>query len=211
MAQHRQAPRMYSAPVENVAPAGAHDSRTPPAMMASMPRTTCRSAFSLNTHQAMTAVSTPSTFSSSEAAAPLDWVSPRINSTGPSMPPKTIAPSNHGISLGGIPRGVVARVAARSRAHLRASRMLNPSPLPRYSNPANSSAGTSPTSNLASGVLAPNSSAAARAGEALRKDIDHSGPQRAAVASAAARRRYELAAFRRNRRVPVWMARRTVA
>ena len=59
MAQHRQAPRMNSAPVEKVASAGSHDSRTPPATMATMPRTIWWSVFSLNTSQARCAFSPP--------------------------------------------------------------------------------------------------------------------------------------------------------
>ena len=69
------------------------------------------------------------------------------------MPPKITAPRNHGHSARVKPEGCQRR-SRISRA------MVNPSPLPRYSRPANSSGGKSPTSDLASGVLAPNRAAA---------------------------------------------------
>lgn len=99
MAQQRQAPTMSKAPGESISPPGAQESKTPPATMATMPMTIWRSAFSLNTIQAMTAVNTPSTFRSNDAVAPDAWLRPHISKVGATTPPKTTAPSSHGTSL----------------------------------------------------------------------------------------------------------------
>ena len=64
---------MASGPTQSLAPPSppGQDSTTPPATIASMPSTMRRSAFSLKTTQAMTAVRTASRLSSSDAAAPV--------------------------------------------------------------------------------------------------------------------------------------------
>ena len=98
IAQHRHAPTISSAPTGTPAAAGFHDSSTPPATIATMPRNTCRSTFSRNTTHAITAVSTPSRFSSSALVAAGVLASPSISSAGPATPPAAIAPASHGIS-----------------------------------------------------------------------------------------------------------------
>ena len=96
----------------------------PPATIASMPSTIRRSAFSLNTTQAITAVSTASRLSSSDAVDPLARVRPNISASGPSTPPKRIAPSSHGHSPSASPDGRQPRSRIRRAA-------ASPSPLPR--------------------------------------------------------------------------------
>ena len=56
IAQHRQAATISNALMEKLAAPGAQDSNKPPPMIVSMPSMICRSAFSLKTNQAMTAV-----------------------------------------------------------------------------------------------------------------------------------------------------------
>src|SRR5437879_3027833 len=67
-AQHAQAPPTAKAP--HGGPASGrpvHDSRIPPAVIASIPKAIRRSKFSRNTNHARSAVSTPSRFNSSDA------------------------------------------------------------------------------------------------------------------------------------------------
>ena len=132
------------------------DNTTPPAMIASIPSTIRRSAFSLNTTQASSAVSTGSRFNINEAVAPLVRVKANINATGPRIPPNTIAPSSQGHSPAPRPEGF----QPRSRTQRTNSK---PRPLPRYNSPASITGDTSVPSSLANGVLAPNSAAAANA------------------------------------------------
>jgi len=157
-AQHRQAAATHSgpSPLDAASPDCGQASTTPPATMATMPQTMRRSAFSSNTSQAINAVSTASRLSSSEAVAPLVETRPTISTTGPITPPNRMAPSSHGHSERCRPDGFQPPSrATRNR--------LKPRPLPRYSSPANSTGGRSPTSSLASGVLAPNKAAAPNA------------------------------------------------
>ena len=65
-----------------------------PATIASMPSAMRRSKFSLKANQASADVSTASAFSSSEAPEAGIADSPTIRSTGPTMPPATMAPAN---------------------------------------------------------------------------------------------------------------------
>src|SRR5256885_12681786 len=59
MPQQRQAATTSNAWGESEAPPGCQERSTPPTTMATMPSTMCRSAFSLKTTHAITAVSTP--------------------------------------------------------------------------------------------------------------------------------------------------------
>ena len=103
----------------------------------------------------MSAVKTTSRLRSNDALAAGVVRSPITKSTGPSPPPKKIAPDNAGNSL---------RVSGASRrAGHRHIDAHNTSPLPRYSNPASTCGEVEPTSRLASGVAAPNKHAAANA------------------------------------------------
>nr|WP_269459375.1 hypothetical protein [Candidatus Nitrosoglobus terrae] len=121
-----------------------------------MPRTIRPSAFSWNTTQAKTAVSTASKLSSKEAVDAGVNVSPNIKAKGPNTPPNPMASSSHNHSA----RGIVGIHQLRSRASLASPR---PIPLPRYSRPASKTGGVSCSSAFASGVLAPNNAAAPRA------------------------------------------------
>src|SRR5215472_18435958 len=155
-AQHAQAPATDNAPTMLVrpAPAAGHASTTPPATMSAMPNTMRRSAFSRNTIQASSAVSTASRLSSSEASAALARVRPYMSRIGPSTPPAMMAPINQGHSA-------LDRLL-RSRPASRATRATQrPIPLPAYRSPASRTRGTAPRSALANGVHAPKSSAAA--------------------------------------------------
>src|SRR2546428_4522513 len=79
---------------------------------------------------------------------------PHISSTGPAMPPSAIAPASQGRSFfgTGAPRCFPSkRISAR------------PTPDPRYKTPASIQGLTEPMSNLANGVPAPKSNAAAKA------------------------------------------------
>ncbi|EXI70474.1 MAG: hypothetical protein AW07_04078 [Candidatus Accumulibacter sp. SK-11] len=100
IAQHPQANAIASGPSQlspSDSPSG-QDKITPPATMATIPKTMRRSALSLNTNQAISAVNTASRFSSSDAVDPLVRVSPNMRATGPNMPPKKIAPNSQGHS-----------------------------------------------------------------------------------------------------------------
>src|SRR6516165_5990695 len=125
-AQHRHAPATASAPDELVSPTPPEGqaSTTPPALMSAMPSTIRRSAFSWNTTQARSAVSTASRLSSSDASAADARVSPYIRSVGPSTPPAAIAPDSHGHSA----RDRLIGLKPRSRARRTSQR---PIPLPR--------------------------------------------------------------------------------
>lgn len=139
--------------------------------MATMPSTICRSAFSLNTTQAMSAVNTPSTFNRSEAAAAPVVARPVIKSAGPATPPTRIAPSSQGISRRGIDETAGAESPALAISLLASSTAVKPRPLPKYRRPARRIGEIAPVNVLAKGVLAPNSSAAAKAGAADRTDM----------------------------------------
>ncbi len=121
-----------------------------------MPDMTRRLAFSRNTIHASNAVKTASRFSSRDADAAFVRVRPNISSKGPSTPPKPIASryQNHSrrpMAGARQPRSRVVRTAPR------------PMPLPRYSSPASITGEVSCSNCLASGVLAPNNSAATNA------------------------------------------------
>jgi hypothetical protein len=75
-------------------------------------------------------------------------------------PPANTAPPSHGRSR--FCSGASAVVAFRQR--LISHHVPSPNPEPAYSRPASSTGWTSRTSSFASGVLAPNSSAASSAG-----------------------------------------------
>src|SRR5262245_51277985 len=77
-----------------------------------------------------------------------------MSNTGPMTPPLSTAPTRHGAS---------ARRRPGSRARRASNHPLNTIPDPRYSTPASNTGGMSVTSSFATGVLAPNSAAAARA------------------------------------------------
>ena len=68
---------------------------TAPATIASMPITIRASKFSLNTNQASSAVNTASALSSSDTPEAGIAARPVNRSTGPSIPPVTIAPASH--------------------------------------------------------------------------------------------------------------------
>ncbi len=169
MPQQRQAATTSNAWGESEAPPGCQERSTPPTTMATMPSTMCRSAFSLKTTHAITAVSTPSTLRSKDAVAPDVSVRPHIRSAGPSIPPNSTAPRSHGMSFFEIP--TAGAWSGLSQSCRMASNAPRPMPLPRYSSPANNNGGTSPTRSLAKGVLAPKRRAAARAGDAERTDM----------------------------------------
>src|SRR5260370_475889 len=103
MPQQRQAATTSNAWGESEAPPGCQERSTPPTTMATMPSTMCRSAFSLKTTHAITAVSTPSTLRSKDAVAPDVSVRPHNRSAGPSIPPNSTAPRSHGMSFFEIP------------------------------------------------------------------------------------------------------------
>ena len=159
-AQHKQANATARGPTQDCSTLDAcpdgHDKTMPPAIIASMPTTILRSAFSLNTIHASTAVSTGSRLSINDAVAPLVRVNPSIRATGPRIPPNTIAPPSHGHSL------TLSPDFFQPRSRIKRSN-TSPMPLPRYNNPASSTGGISVPSSFASGVLAPNSAAAANA------------------------------------------------
>jgi hypothetical protein len=81
---------------------------------------------------------------------------PTISNTGPTMPPLSMASKSqrHSIAL----KETLDQPRSRTK---RAN--PKPMPLPKYNRPPSSSGGTSPTNNLASGVLAPNNPAASKA------------------------------------------------
>ena len=158
MAQHKQASATSAAPLAlDGEPASAcQPNASPPATMANIPQTMRLSAFSLNTSHAIRAVSTASRFNKSDAVAALLAINPYISATGPSTPPKNIAPNNQGQSFFASPEAL--------KPPSRTSRVsVNPKPLPRYNSPASNTGGISPASHLANGVLAPNRAAAPRA------------------------------------------------
>src|SRR5476649_1817526 len=111
MPQHKQATATATGPSQSwlAPPASDQDSTTPPSTMAIIPNTMRRSAFSLNTRQAMTAVNTDSRLSISEAVVPAVRVRPNISATGPRMPPNAMAPISHGHSAGVSPVGFQPR------------------------------------------------------------------------------------------------------
>lgn len=126
MAQHKQAieTRAVPAALDCAIASDGQPNATPPATMASIPKTMRRSAFSLNTTHAMTAVSTASRFNKSDAVDPLVDSNPNISATGPRTPPKKIAPRSHGHSFLGRPEGF--RPPSRARRA-----RVKPNPLPR--------------------------------------------------------------------------------
>jgi len=126
MAQQKQAKATARGPVQSCAETASccQDSTTPPATMASMPITIRRSAFSLNTTHASSAVSTDSRLSISDALAPDVRVRPNISATGANTPPKPMAPSSHGHSPVPSPEGFQPRSRAKRRT-------VKPRPLPR--------------------------------------------------------------------------------
>src|ERR1700744_584389 len=69
IAQHAHAAATSRAPSGTLVAPGRHDNATPPATIASMPRNTWVSTFSRNTIHAISAVKTPSRFSSNELVA----------------------------------------------------------------------------------------------------------------------------------------------
>lgn len=80
---------------------------------------------------AITAVSTPSTFNSSDAEAPLVCVRPSMSSAGPSTPPKMMAPSSQGTSLLGIFRSWTPPPASPRFAWRSSNSRQRPRPLPK--------------------------------------------------------------------------------
>jgi hypothetical protein len=162
-AHNRQASAIAAGPSQSAAsaPCTGQASTMPPATMTSMPAATRRLVCSRNTVQAIKAVSTASRLSSSDADAAEVRERPNISATGAATPPTAIAPASQRHSPGAKPE------ACQFRS--RKSRVISkPRPLPIYSNPASNMGGTSPTSCLAAGVLAPNSAAAAMANTTLR-------------------------------------------
>ncbi|CQR21958.1 Uncharacterised protein [Yersinia enterocolitica] len=113
-----------------------------------------RSKFSLKANQASRAVNTPSALSSSEAPDAGIPVRPIISSTGAMIPPAVIAPMNHHNSLRG-------SLTAAGRVINRYS--AKPTPDPKYSKPASNHGLTVFSNCFASGVPAPNSTAAVNA------------------------------------------------
>ncbi|TXT38115.1 MAG: hypothetical protein FD135_3073 [Comamonadaceae bacterium] len=122
------------------------------------------SALSLKTNQASSAVNTDSKLSNSDAVAAWVCANPTISNSGPSTPPKVMAPSSQGHSWRGKPGA--AQPLSRSRRIT-----AKPRPLPRYNKPASKKGdevSPIPINCLANGVLAPNRMAAPKAGKAAR-------------------------------------------
>src|SRR5689334_18996823 len=99
MAQARQAPAMkivpHGMPISGLP---THDSRTPPATIAAIPKAMRRSKFSLKTNHASKAVNTPSRFNNSEAEDAGVSRSPMSKRIGPRIPPARIALPSQGKS-----------------------------------------------------------------------------------------------------------------
>ncbi|MDP2794757.1 MAG: hypothetical protein Q8O25_11890 [Sulfurisoma sp.] len=94
-AQAKQAPSTASAghAVPKLASPG-QASSVAPATMATMPSAMRRSKFSWKANQASNAVNTPSAFSNNEAPEAGMLARPNISSTGPTIPPATMAPAS---------------------------------------------------------------------------------------------------------------------
>jgi hypothetical protein len=103
-------------------------------------------------------VRTPSRFKSNEDDAAEDVMSPVIKKTGPSTPPKRVAPISQIKSL---VDGKIGRIL--DLKYLKIKIHIRPNPEPRYKIPASTQGSISPISNLARGVLAPKSIAAINA------------------------------------------------
>ncbi len=99
IAQARHAPAMANGPHGTSHLGRPPQERTaPPATIAATPRTIRRPEFSRKTNHAITAVSTPSRFSSSDDVAPDVTVSPTISRIGAIAPPDRMAPMSQGAS-----------------------------------------------------------------------------------------------------------------
>src|SRR5882757_6615147 len=157
MAQHRQARAIRTKPNEAspYAP-GVHASIKPPATMQIIPDITRRSKFSWKMNHASSAVKTASRFSKSDAVDAALLASPYIRATGPTKPPKKMAPASQTQSAR---RGRLIE-DCRAIHRWRPTRTSNsPRPDPTYSSPASKSGGTVPTRTFARGVLVPKSTA----------------------------------------------------
>ena len=104
-----------------------HDSTTAPTIMQIMPATMRRSKFSWNTNHARSAVATPSSVRRSDAAEASVLARPSIKRSGPTMPPKTIAPVSHGQSR----RASGASVPEATRTRVTLRRRPAPTPAPQ--------------------------------------------------------------------------------
>src|SRR6267378_6073414 len=95
MAQHRHARTIKAKPGEAPpCPPGVHASIKPPATMQNIPAVTRRSKFSWNRNQARSAVKAPSRFSRSDAVDAALVTNPYVRATGPTTPPRTMAPES---------------------------------------------------------------------------------------------------------------------
>jgi len=156
-AQPRQAPNTAAAGqrlANSTRPVVGQLRITAPTAMASMPKAMRRSKDSLKTNQASKVVKTPSALSSNAAPEAGIAASPVISNTGAIIPPQTIAPPSQRHSPG-------AREPAAGRPSRRSSH--RPIPEPRYNSAASRAGLDCSSMRLASGVLAPNSTAAASA------------------------------------------------
>ena len=166
MAHAKQAPTKASGPRNEAeeAPLG-HAKTSPPTTINSMPVTIRRSVLSRNTNHASTAVSTDSRFKNKDAVEAVVCARPTIRRSGPSTPPKAIAPKSQGHSWLSKPLGL--KPLSRSKRT-----KAKPKPLPKYNRPANINGDVAakpvPINCLANGVLAPNKKAAPSAGQAAR-------------------------------------------
>jgi hypothetical protein len=137
--------------------------RVPPATMARSPAMTRGLVASRKAIQARSAVNTVSRFNRSEAVAASRRRRPVINSTGAITPPTTVAATSHAQSERTSPIGDLPRYwASQTR--------LTPTPLPTYRRPATMTGLAPARSSLAIGVVAPKSTADAKAAASARVD-----------------------------------------
>ena len=99
-----------------------HERTSAPATMSAMPNAIRRSKFSRKTNQAMSAVSTPSALSNSEAPDAGTLTSPHMSKAGAIIPPAITAPASHPASA------LPTRVAS---ARLKRRHVASPMPEPR--------------------------------------------------------------------------------